>query len=51
MQHLDHDRLVFLALGESEAVDGEATHLDTCGHCRGELETLIQLLKKVYQPA
>ncbi|SBT68355.1 Anti-sigma-K factor rskA [Micromonospora sediminicola] len=40
MQHLDHDRLVFLALGESEAADGEATHLDTCGHCRGELETL-----------
>lgn len=40
MQHLDHDRLVFLALGESEAADGEATHLDTCEHCRGELETL-----------
>ncbi|MGC4896362.1 anti-sigma factor [Micromonospora sp. DT31] len=40
MQHLDHDRLVFLALGESEAADGEATHLDTCGHCRGEMETL-----------
>ncbi|MFG1672856.1 anti-sigma factor [Micromonospora sp. NPDC049282] len=40
MQHLDHDRLVFLALGESEAADGESTHLDTCGHCRGELETL-----------
>ncbi|MFD6613308.1 anti-sigma factor domain-containing protein [Micromonospora chalcea] len=40
MQHLDHDRLVFLALGESEAADGEATHLDTCDHCRGEVETL-----------
>ncbi|WFE34110.1 anti-sigma factor [Micromonospora sp. WMMD975] len=40
MQHLDHDRLVFLALGESEAVDGEATHLGACGHCRGELDTL-----------
>ncbi|MFG3300079.1 anti-sigma factor [Micromonospora chersina] len=40
MQHLDHDRLVFLALGESEAADREATHLDTCEHCRGELETL-----------
>ncbi|MCO1615276.1 anti-sigma factor [Micromonospora sp. CPM1] len=40
MQHLDHDRLVFLALGESEAADGEATHLDTCDHCRGEMESL-----------
>ncbi|WP_405092763.1 anti-sigma factor [Micromonospora sp. NBC_01392] len=40
MQHLDHDRLVFLALGESEAADGESTHLVACGHCRGELETL-----------
>lgn len=40
MQHLDHDRLVFLALGESEAADGESTHLDTCAHCRNELETL-----------
>ncbi|NES14106.1 MULTISPECIES: anti-sigma factor [Micromonospora] len=40
MQHLDHDRLVFLALGESAAESGEATHLDSCDHCRGELETL-----------
>ncbi|MGY0005525.1 anti-sigma factor domain-containing protein [Micromonospora sp. I033] len=40
MQHLDHDRLVFLALGESEAEGGEATHLDTCAHCRDELATL-----------
>ncbi|MET7469282.1 anti-sigma factor [Micromonospora sp. NPDC005222] len=40
MQHLDHDRLVFLALGESEAADGETTHLDACDHCRGEMETL-----------
>lgn len=40
MQHLDHDRLVFLALGESEAEGGEATHLDTCAHCHAELETL-----------
>ncbi|MGC1213791.1 MAG: anti-sigma factor, partial [Micromonospora sp.] len=40
MQHLDHDRLVFLALGESEAEGGEATHLDTCVHCRAELEAL-----------
>ncbi|MEV0002108.1 anti-sigma factor [Micromonospora sp. NPDC050980] len=40
MQHLDRDRLVFLALGESEAADGESTHLRACGHCRGELETL-----------
>jgi hypothetical protein len=40
VQHLDHDRLVFLALGESEAEDGEATHLDTCAHCRDEVATL-----------
>ncbi|MBY8870815.1 anti-sigma factor [Micromonospora sp. PLK6-60] len=40
MQHLDHDRLVFLALGESDAEDGETTHLDSCPHCRGELATL-----------
>ncbi|RKN49436.1 anti-sigma factor [Micromonospora endolithica] len=40
MQHLDHDRLVFLALGESEADSGESTHLDTCEHCRVEVETL-----------
>ncbi len=40
MQHLDHERLVFLALGESEAVDGESTHLDTCEHCRREMASL-----------
>ncbi|MEV4659211.1 anti-sigma factor [Micromonospora sp. NPDC049301] len=43
MQHLDHDRLVFLALGESEADNGESTHLDTCAHCRVEMETLQQV--------
>ncbi|MDT0532885.1 anti-sigma factor [Micromonospora sp. DSM 115977] len=40
MPHLDHDRLVFLALGETEADAGENTHLDTCAHCRAEMETL-----------
>ncbi|WP_262281526.1 anti-sigma factor [Micromonospora sp. MA102] len=40
MPHVDHDRLVFLALGESEAEGGEATHLDTCAHCRAELTSL-----------
>ncbi|MCI4064645.1 anti-sigma factor [Micromonospora sp. R77] len=40
MQHLDHDRLVFLALGESGAEDGEAAHLEGCDHCRTELENL-----------
>ncbi|WP_434743120.1 anti-sigma factor [Micromonospora sp. SH-82] len=40
MQHLDHGRLVFLALGESEADTDEATHLDTCAPCRGEVESL-----------
>ncbi|MET8353413.1 MULTISPECIES: anti-sigma factor [unclassified Micromonospora] len=43
MQHLDHDRLVFLALGESEADNGESTHLDTCAHCRVEMESLQQV--------
>ena len=40
MQHLDHDRLVFLALGESEADHGETDHLGGCVTCRGELDTL-----------
>ncbi|MFE9189054.1 anti-sigma factor [Micromonospora sp. NPDC007208] len=43
MQHLDHDRLVFLALGESEADDGESTHLGTCALCRAEVATLQQV--------
>ncbi|MCG5443157.1 anti-sigma factor [Micromonospora sp. NIE79] len=43
MQHLDHDRLVFLALGESEADDGESTHLGTCALCRAEVATLRQV--------
>ncbi|MDG4779548.1 anti-sigma factor [Micromonospora sp. WMMD961] len=43
MQHLDHDRLVFLALGESEADNGESTHLGTCALCRAELATLHQV--------
>ncbi|MEV1014028.1 MULTISPECIES: anti-sigma factor [unclassified Micromonospora] len=43
MQHLEHERLVFLALGESDADDGERTHLDTCAHCRTELTTLRQV--------
>jgi hypothetical protein len=40
VQHLDHDRLVFLALGETEAETGEARHLGDCEHCRVEVETL-----------
>ncbi|WP_030487371.1 anti-sigma factor [Micromonospora chokoriensis] len=44
MQHLDHDRLVFLALGESEADNGERTHLGTCARCRTELSTLQQVV-------
>ncbi|MFG1651020.1 anti-sigma factor [Micromonospora sp. NPDC049275] len=43
MQHLEHERLVFLALGESDADDGESTHLDTCAHCRTELTSLRQV--------
>ncbi|GLY24497.1 anti-sigma factor [Micromonospora sp. NBRC 101691] len=40
MQHLEHNRLVFLALGESEADTGENHHLDGCAHCRAELAAL-----------
>ncbi|WFE64332.1 anti-sigma factor [Micromonospora sp. WMMD714] len=40
MPHLEHDRLVFLALGESEAGHGETDHLATCVSCRDELEAL-----------
>ncbi|MEH1102708.1 anti-sigma factor [Micromonospora sp. CPCC 205561] len=43
MPHLDHDRLVFLALGESEADAGESTHLDTCAHCRAEFDAFRQV--------
>ncbi|MEU5780562.1 anti-sigma factor [Micromonospora lupini] len=43
MQHLEHERLVFLALGESDADDGESTHLDTCAHCGTELTALRQV--------
>ncbi|MGC4815545.1 anti-sigma factor [Micromonospora sp. DT228] len=43
MQHLDHERLVFLALGESEADNGESTHLGTCALCRAEVATLRQV--------
>ncbi|WP_026189382.1 anti-sigma factor [Salinispora mooreana] len=40
MQHMDHDRLVFLALGESEPDNGERAYLEACEHCRSELENL-----------
>jgi Anti-sigma-K factor rskA len=43
VQQLDHDRLVFLALGESEADDGESTHLGTCALCRAEVASLQQV--------
>ncbi|MGC5289839.1 anti-sigma factor [Micromonospora sp. DT231] len=43
MQHLDHERLVFLALGESESDNGESTHLGTCALCRAEVATLRQV--------
>ncbi|MEU8129224.1 anti-sigma factor [Micromonospora sp. NPDC049049] len=43
MQHLDHDRLVFLALGESEADNGESAHLATCALCRAEVASLQQV--------
>ncbi len=43
MQHLEHERLVFLALGESDVAGGEATHLDDCAHCRDELAALRQV--------
>ena len=40
MQHLDPDRLVTLALGESHPDDAESTHLTGCADCRGELRSL-----------
>ncbi|GIJ19990.1 anti-sigma factor [Micromonospora lutea] len=40
MQHLEHDRLVFLALGESDVDTADRTHLDACPHCRAELASL-----------
>lgn len=40
MPHLEHDRLVFLALGETEADAGESGHLSGCPRCRTELETI-----------
>ncbi|BCJ58091.1 anti-sigma factor [Micromonospora endophytica] len=40
MPHLEHDRLVFLALGESAADDSDRTHLDACPPCRDELDSL-----------
>jgi hypothetical protein len=43
VQHLGHERLVFLALGESEADNGESTHLGTCALCRAEVATLQQV--------
>lgn len=44
MPHLEHDRLVFLALGESEADPAETDHLRSCDSCRSELETLRQIV-------
>jgi len=38
--HLEHDRLVFLALGETTADAAESGHLVDCPSCRTELETL-----------
>ncbi|MBO4204925.1 anti-sigma factor [Micromonospora echinofusca] len=40
MSHLDHDRLVFLALGELTAAADDTRHLDSCVACRDEFESL-----------
>ena len=40
MPHPEHDRLVFLALGEAAADAAESTHLASCAHCRAEVHTL-----------
>nr|WP_205808647.1 anti-sigma factor [Micromonospora sp. HNM0581] len=37
---MEHDRLVFLALGESEVDNADRTHLDACPYCRAELDGL-----------
>lgn len=43
VSHLDHDRLVFLALGETEADQVETRHLASCTQCRSEVEKLRQV--------
>ncbi|MFG2060228.1 anti-sigma factor [Micromonospora sp. NPDC048871] len=43
MQHLEHDRLIFLALGETEADNADRSHLDACSHCRTELAGLREV--------
>lgn len=40
MSHLEPDRLVLLALGESPLNDGETGHLDGCESCRVEVADL-----------
>lgn len=40
MQHLDPDRLVILALGESAADSTESVHLVDCAGCRAEIDAL-----------
>jgi len=40
VQHLDPDRLVILALGESVADDAETTHLTGCATCQTEYDAL-----------
>lgn len=40
MSHVDHDRLVLLALGEQPAGAAETDHLDGCAGCRSALAQL-----------
>ncbi|MFC7547511.1 anti-sigma factor [Plantactinospora sp. GCM10030261] len=40
MRHLDHDRLVFLALGEPTAEATDADHVAACAECRSEIDSL-----------
>ena len=44
VSHVDHDRLVLLALGEQPAGPAETDHLDGCEACRSELVDLRSLV-------
>ncbi|MFB9234181.1 anti-sigma factor domain-containing protein [Plantactinospora siamensis] len=43
MQHPEHERLVFLALGEIEPDEADTGHLAACARCRSEYESLREV--------
>lgn len=44
MRHIDDDQLSLLALGAMDADPVAASHLQTCSHCRGELDALRRVV-------